>query len=240
MDGVLVADKPMGWTSHDVVAVVKKKLGAKKVGHLGTLDPLATGVLPLVINGATKYASVLDGGKKAYAAAVKLGEATDTYDSVGNVTSSGDSSMVTLEAVERVLKAFEGRISQLPPMFSAIKRNGVPLYKLARKGVVVEREPREVEVFSIEMTGFSLPFVEFRAVCSRGTYIRSICHDLGAALGCGAHMTALRRTGCGEFLEVESVSPESSAEDLALKVIPLERALERGRGESAAKQCATV
>lgn len=234
MNGVLVADKPNGWTSHDVVAVVKKKLGAKKVGHLGTLDPLATGVLPLVINGATKYASLLGGGKKEYAASLKLGSATDTYDSEGKVIFSADPSGVTADDVARALKGFTGRIRQVPPMFSAVKRNGVPLYKLARKGVTVEREPREVEVFSLELTGVSLPFVSLLAACSRGTYIRSICHDLGEALGCGAHMTSLKRTGCGEFSIDESVSPEASPEELAKMVIPLEEALQRGKGRSPA------
>ncbi len=228
MNGVLVADKPQGWTSHDVVAAVKKKLGAKKVGHLGTLDPMATGVLPLVINGATKYAEVLGGGKKEYAAALLLGAATDTYDSSGKVTFSGNASTVTADDVVRALAGFTGRISQLPPMYSAVKRNGVPLYKLARKGVTVEREPREVMVFSLSVTSIELPVVRFTASCSRGTYIRSICHDLGEVLGCGAHMTALRRTGCGSFSIDEAVSPEAPASELEERMIPLEDALKRG------------
>lgn len=228
MNGVLVADKPAGWTSHDVVAAVKKKLGAKKVGHLGTLDPMATGVLPLVINGATKYAETLGGGKKEYSASLLLGASTDTYDSSGKVTFSGDASTVTADDVARALAGFTGRISQFPPMYSAVKRNGVPLYKLARKGVTVEREPREVMVFSLAVISVELPVVRFTASCSRGTYIRSICHDLGEVLGCGAHMTALRRTGCGGFSIDEALSPEASASELATRVIPIEDALERG------------
>lgn len=227
MNGVLVADKPAGWTSHDVVAAVKKKLGAKKVGHLGTLDPMATGVLPLVINGATRYADLLGKGTKEYAVTLELGSSTDTYDRSGKVTFSASTEGVTADDVIRALSRFTGRISQLPPMYSAIKRDGVPLYKLARKGVTVEREPREVEVFSLAVTDVELPAVRFTVSCSRGTYVRSICHDLGEALGCGAHMTALKRTGSGSFSIDEAVSPEVSGAELEERVIPLEEALKR-------------
>lgn len=222
-----MADKPAGWTSHDVVAVVKKKLGAKKVGHLGTLDPMATGVLPLVINGATRYADALGGGTKEYEVTLELGASTDTYDSSGKVTFSGPADGVTADDVIRALSAFRGRIIQKPPMYSAIKRNGVPLYKLARKGVTVEREPREVTVFSLVVTAVELPAVRFAVSCSRGTYVRSICHDLGEALGCGAHMTSLKRTGSGPFSIDEAVSPEAAGPELAERVIPLEEALKR-------------
>jgi len=227
MNGVLVIDKPAGWTSHDAVAVVKKKLGAKKVGHLGTLDPLATGVLPLVIDGATKHADTLCAGKKEYAAAVELGSSTDTYDCSGTVTSTAPTDNITADDVVKAFSAFIGAITQLPPMYSAVKRGGVPLYKLARKGVVVEREPRQAEVFSLVVTDIKLPVVRFTAVCSRGTYIRSICHDLGVSLGCGAHMTELVRTKSGCFKLDEAVSPEAPAAELALRIIPLEEALER-------------
>ena len=240
MNGVLVTDKPAGWTSHDVVAAVKKKLGAKKVGHLGTLDPMATGVLPLVINGATKYADALGAGTKEYSVALLLGSSTDTYDSSGKVTGSGPVDTVTPGAVVRALSGFTGRITQLPPMYSAVKRNGVPLYRLARKGVTVEREPREAEVFSLVVTGVALPVVRFTAVCSRGTYVRSICHDLGESLGCGAHMTSLVRTRSGCFTLEGAVSPGVPAEELAGRIIPLEEALEMTRQSSPEEPAATA
>ncbi|MBI5642429.1 MAG: tRNA pseudouridine(55) synthase TruB [Deltaproteobacteria bacterium] len=227
MNGVLVIDKPAGFTSHDAVAVVKKKLGAKKVGHLGTLDPLATGVLVLVIDGATKYARYLDNGKKEYLSTLKLGEETDTYDSEGRVLASCDPSSVKEEDIEKAFSSFRGSIRQVPPMYSSIKKNGVPLYKLARKGIMVEREPREVEIISIEVTKIFMPYVEFKTVCSKGTYIRSICFDAGRLIGCGAHMTGLRRTACGEFTIREAVSPEEEAESLRSRIIPLNEALKR-------------
>lgn len=225
--GVIVADKPMGWTSHDVVAAVKKKIGARKVGHLGTLDPLATGVLPLVIDGATKSSCLLEGGGKDYIAALQLGSATDTYDSEGTVISTGDFSHVTPEDILRALSGFLGRIRQVPPMYSSIKRAGVPLYRLARRGIVVEREAREVEVFGIEALKIDIPCVDFRVVCSRGTYVRSICSDLGALLGCGAHLTGLRRIASGAFTIEESVSPEAGKETLIRSIIPIEEAIRR-------------
>ncbi len=233
MNGILVADKPGGWTSHDVVAAVKKKLGARKVGHLGTLDPLATGVLPLVINRATRFARFLDGGKKVYLASMELGVETDTYDKDGQVVARHDVN-VKEDDVARVFSTFRGKISQVPPMYSSRKINGVPLYKLARKGLVVEREPKEIEIFESEITSMSLPFVDFRVVCSRGTYIRTLCHDAGRALGCGARLVSLRRVGCGEFTDTEAVSPRAEAEALSRGIIPLEEALRRAGVEDAA------
>lgn len=227
MNGILVADKPAGWTSHDVVSFIKKRLGAKKVGHLGTLDPLATGVLPLVIDGATKYAQDFEGGKKEYITVLKLGEETDTYDSEGKVVSAGDISGVTAEAVTKALEAFRGKIKQVPPMYSALKKNGTPLYKLARKGVTIEREAREIEIFEIELAGLSMPFATIRVLCSKGTYVRSICHDLGRSLGCGAHLTELKRILSGAFSIEEAVDIKSPEEELAGKVIPIEEALKR-------------
>ena len=228
--GVLVIDKPQGWTSHDVVAHVKRKLKAKKVGHLGTLDPLATGVLVLVIDGATKCSNLLDTGGKEYVATLKLGEETDTYDREGKVVASSDTSAVTEEAVMRGLDNFRGRIKQVPPMYSAIKSNGTPLYMLARKGVTIEREAREVEIYNLDAVRMDLPFVEFRALCSRGTYLRSICHDLGALLGVGAHLVELRRTASGGFSIDEAVLPGLEPEDLIKKIIPLDEALKRASG----------
>ncbi|MBI1911865.1 MAG: tRNA pseudouridine(55) synthase TruB [Deltaproteobacteria bacterium] len=227
MNGVLIVDKPKGWTSHDAVAAVKRKLGAKKVGHLGTLDPLATGVLVLVIDGATKFATSLDTGQKEYLSTLKLGEETDSYDTEGKVVFTGDYSNITAEDIKKALGTFTGKIQQVPPMYSAIKKGGTPLYKLARKGVVLEREPREVEIFSLEVTRIELPLVEFRVACSKGTYIRSICHDTGKILGCGAHLTELKRLACGDFKIEDAVTPELTGEQLREKIIPLEEALRR-------------
>ncbi|CAG1065752.1 tRNA pseudouridine synthase B [uncultured bacterium] len=225
--GIIVIDKPQGWTSHDVVAHVKRKLKAKKVGHLGTLDPLATGVLVLVINGATKYSNQLDTGAKEYVTVAKLGEETDTYDSEGKVVASRDVSAVTKEAVVSALGSFRGRIKQVPPMYSAIKSGGTPLYKLARKGVTIERQARDIEVYSLDVLNVRLPEVEFRVSCSRGTYLRSICHDLGGLLGTGAHMLSLRRTASGDFSIGEAAAPGLGPEELSKRVIPLEEALKR-------------
>jgi len=232
MNGVLVADKPSGWTSHDVVAAVKKKIGARKVGHLGTLDPMATGVLPLVINKATRYARFLDGGEKVYLATMELGVETDTYDSEGVVTAASEVT-ATEEDVRKALSTFMGRIKQVPPMYSAKKVGGVPLYKLARKGVVVEREANDIEIFTCDVVSLRLPFVEFRLSCSKGTYVRSICHDAGALLGCGGRMTALRRIGCGEFSDSEAIGPDAEAGELIARIIPLEEALKRAGAEGA-------
>lgn len=225
IEGVLVVDKPGGMTSHDVVAMVKRRLGAKKVGHLGTLDPLATGVLPLVINRATKFATVFQGGVKEYLVTMKLGEATDTYDSQGKVTSEASVEAVTTEAVERVLKEFVGKIDQVPPMFSAVKQGGVPLYKLARKGVVVEREPKQVEIFSLDILKMEMPFVEFRVSTSRGTYVRSICHDAGLRLSVGAHLVSLKRVRSGSFTIKDAVELNLKRQELISAVMPLDELL---------------
>lgn len=209
LDGVLVIDKGEGPTSHDIVSIVKRTLKVKKVGHLGTLDPLATGVLPLIINSATKFARFIDGGVKEYTATMGLGVSTDSYDSQGKVTGRGDASGVTREDVERVLESFLGEINQVPPMFSAVKVKGKALYKSARRGEVVERTPKRVTIHSIELLSFEgadgeapgdeVAEVTFRVRTSKGTYVRSICHDTGEILGCGGHMTKLRRTRSGYF-----------------------------------------
>lgn len=225
MNGVILLDKPAGWTSHDCVASVKKRIGAKKVGHLGTLDPLATGLLVLVVNGATRFSRFLDGGQKDYLVSMRLGAATDTYDSEGAVLSTGDTSYITDTAVAAAFSSFIGRIKQVPPMYSAIKKGGVPLYKLARRGEVIEREARDVEVFSLEILRISVPDLEFRVVCSKGTYVRSICDDAGVKLGCGGHLTGLRRIGSGPFRVDNGIGPDASAEALKAAIIPLGEAL---------------
>ena len=230
MDGVLVIDKPEGWTSHDAVAIVKKALHAKKVGHLGTLDPAATGVLPLVVNGATGFARILEAGDKEYLATLKLGTETDTYDSEGKVVRTIDASGVAVGEIKEAFSRFRGTILQVPPMFSSVKRSGTPLYKLARKGITVERQPKVVEVFTLDVLKVSPPYVEFRAVCSRGTYIRTLSHDIGKALGCGAHLSSLRRTRSGEFTLEGAVGPREPKEVFEKRLIPLDLALQRVAG----------
>lgn len=223
MDGVIVIDKPAGITSHDVVSRVKRTIRAKKVGHLGILDPLATGVLPLVIDGATKLARFLEGELKEYMATMKLGEETDTYDAEGRVIKSADPGPLTEEDVVGVFRGFTGRIKQVPPMYSAVKLGGTPLYKLARKGITVDRQPKDVEVFGIEVVKVELPYVELYVKCSRGTYLRSLCHDAGRKLGCGAHLTALRRTRSGSFMIEDSVSSDSGKDTLCGSLIPVDK-----------------
>ncbi len=230
MDGVLVIDKPAGLTSHDVVVRVKRTLGAGKVGHLGTLDPAATGVLPLVIDRATRHADLLSGGRKEYLATMKLGTETDTYDAEGRVTATGETASLSVEDVERALKSFVGRISQVPPMFSAVKKNGVPLYKLARKGIEVEREPKEVEIFSVDVVEIGIPLAVFRLACSRGTYLRTICFDAGRVLGCGAHLAALERTRSGRFSMEDAIALDSSRQLMEESIMPLASLVDHAPG----------
>ncbi len=227
MNGVIVIDKPKGVTSHDVVASVKRKLGASKVGHLGTLDPNATGVLPLVINKSTKLATYLGGTRKAYTATMKLGEETDTYDVEGKVTKTFSIDEVTDDDIRRALEGFVGAIDQVPPMYSAVKRKGTPLYKLARKGVVVEREPKQIEIYAIEVVDIALPYVVFNVECSRGTYIRTLCHDVGAVLACGGHLSDLRRTLSGVFTIDEAVSLDADLETTRAALMSEEAVLSR-------------
>jgi tRNA pseudouridine55 synthase len=221
MDGVLVAYKPTGCTSCDVVVLVKRKIRAKKVGHLGTLDPLARGVLPLVINAATRYAGFLGGGIKKYLSTMKLGETTDTYDSEGRTVEFRPVD-VSANAIRSVLGEFTGVITQTPPVFSAVKVGGAPLYKLARRGIFIKPEPKTVEVYSMEIKELAIPYVTMEVQCSAGTYIRTLVHDVGRRLGCGAHLTALTRTRSGRFTAQDAIDPHWDAEMLIDKIIPLE------------------
>ena len=225
MNGVLVIDKPKGPTSHDVVAGVKKRLGLSRAGHLGTLDPAATGVLPLVLDGATKLARFLEGGEKGYVAAMKLGEETDTYDAEGRVVRTSNTDDVTEQAVTGALASFRGRILQIPPMFSSVKLGGRPLHRLARRGVNVERAPKEVDIHSIEVLEMDIPHVVFKVLCSRGTYIRTLVHDAGRALGCGAHLVELRRFKSGVFTLDRAVGLDAPRERLREAIIPVDEAL---------------
>lgn len=198
MDGILVIDKPIGPTSHDIVSVVRKVLRQKKVGHTGTLDPNATGVLPLVIGQATKIARFFSGGHKGYAAVVRLGVTTETLDAVGEVLEEKPVD-VTEEQIRDAVAAFVGEIDQLPPMYSAKKVDGKRLYELARKGVEVERETKKVNVTRLDITKIELPCVHLDVECSSGTYVRVLAADIGEKLGCGGHLHALRRTFVGPF-----------------------------------------
>ncbi len=227
MNGVLVADKPAGWTSHDVVARVKGRLRAAKVGHLGTLDPAVTGVLPLVINRATRFAPWIEGGVKEYQGLMTLGVETDTYDAEGTVTREAGTGAISGDEIKRVFSSFTGKIKQVPPMYSAVKSSGRPLYRLARKGLVVDRPARDVEIFAIDILDIKMPCISFRVSCSRGTYIRSICHDIGKELGCGAHLGKLRRISSGLFHINEATDPTLDGETLQGAIIPLDDVLKR-------------
>lgn len=193
MNGILVIDKPKGPTSHDICQYFKRTLPVKKVGHAGTLDPMATGVLVILLDQATKLQSVFLGKDKEYEFTMKLGETTDTYDAEGKILERGLVRDDVEEKLKKLLLQFQGEILQTPPAFSAIKKNGQPLYKLARKGMSVEVPPRKIRIDSLEILRVGLPEVTLRCRCSCGTYIRSLAHDLGQKLGCGAHVTALRR-----------------------------------------------
>lgn len=195
----MVIDKPAGITSHDVVSRVRRILGTRKVGHTGTLDPFATGVLPIAVNDGTKAIPFLDEGIKCYEALMQLGVATDTLDMTGTLLRECDFSSVSEQQLLDVFTSFTGPILQIPPMYSAIKQGGQPLYKLARMGQEVERAPRPVQIYSIELLSFFLPFVSIRVTCSRGTYVRTLADDIGALIGCGAALKELRRTASGPF-----------------------------------------
>ena len=204
MDGVIVIDKPAGITSHDVVNRVRRLVQIRKVGHLGTLDPLATGVLPLVIGRATRMAQYFSAGEKKYDACIRFGYSTDTYDREGSPTSPQVEPAFNREELERALGKFRGKFLQTPPPVSAKKVGGTPAYKLARKQIAVELEPVEVNVEVLELREMNGPVARIVVHCSSGTYVRSIAHDLGQLLGCGAFVDQLRRTGSGEFIEAQS------------------------------------
>lgn len=206
MSGVLNIDKPHGLTSHDVVARVRRITGQKKTGHAGTLDPMATGVLPVVLGSATRLVEYLSDADKAYRATVVLGATTDTYDREGEITPVAGAQMPSREALEAALEQFRGEIDQLPPMHSAIKMGGKKLYELARAGAEVERQPRHVTIHRLDLESYEPPDVRLFVECSKGTYIRSLAHDLGQALGTGAYLGALVRTRHGPFTLDSAVS----------------------------------
>jgi tRNA pseudouridine55 synthase len=198
-DGVLLVDKAEGMTSHDVVALVRRQLGIKKVGHCGTLDPIATGLLLLTIGRGTKVQDLLMSEDKEYVGTLTLGATTTTQDREGDVVETRPVPQLSEADVQAAFDKFRGDFYQTPPMVSAKKHGGVPLYKLARQGKVVEREPRFVHVYRYSINGIALPDVDFTVLCSKGFYVRTYAHDIGEALRCGAHLKSLRRTKSGRF-----------------------------------------
>jgi tRNA pseudouridine55 synthase len=205
-DGVLLVDKAEGMTSHDVVAVLRRKLDIKKVGHCGTLDPIATGLLLLTIGRGTKIQDLLMSEDKEYAGTLSLGVATSTQDREGAVVDERPVPQLNESEIRAAFEKFRGDFYQMPPMVSAIKHGGVPLYKLARQGKVVEREPRLVHVYRYTIDRIALPEIGFSVICSKGFYVRTYAHDIGEALGCGAHLKSLRRTKSGRFDVANAIS----------------------------------
>lgn len=208
MNGLLIIDKPAGMTSFDVVRQLRRYCNTRRVGHAGTLDPMATGVLPVALGFATRLIEYLMAGDKVYRATLQLGASTDTQDAEGQMVSTGDWTQVTRGSFEEACGGMTGTIMQIPPMYSALKQGGTPLYQLARQGIEVPREAREIRIDAIEILRFEPPLVDLQVTCGKGTYIRTLCHDLGVRLGCGAHLTALRRTRNGIFDEDSSHSLE--------------------------------
>lgn len=210
IDGLLLIDKPGGLTSHDVVNRMRRHLGFKKIGHGGTLDPMATGLLVILLGRGTKLSSFVMGSDKTYQGTLRLGVSTSTQDAEGDVVAEADPSGVREEQVREQMTALRGDRMQTPPMVSAVKKDGVPLYKLARKGQVVERDPRLIHIYAFDLTDWRPPDADFRMTCTKGTYVRSLCADIGDALGCGGHLCALRRTASGSF-RVDDAIPLAEA-----------------------------
>jgi tRNA pseudouridine55 synthase len=224
LDGALLIDKPAGPTSHDVVEMIRRHFGIKKVGHCGTLDPNATGLLLIVLGRATKLSERLMSDDKIYEGAIQLGESTDSYDADGSLVASLPVPPLTLEQLNEAAAKFVGDQMQTPPMVSAVKKDGVPLYKLARQGKEVERKARLIHVYSFRFSDYQEPVAHFRIACTKGTYVRAIAHELGQDLGCGAHLATLRRLGSGKHdvaaaIPFEEVLKLSNAE-LEKRVIP--------------------
>lgn len=224
MNGILLVDKPLRLTSHDVIAKMRRKLGIKKIGHAGTLDPMATGLLVLLIGNATKISQYITDQNKAYEGEMILGIETDSYDSEGEILARKEVNVTDQDIVDCV-RGFQGEQYQLPPMFSAKKVDGQPLYKLARRGEVIEREPRKITIFEIDVLSIEIPSVRFRVSCSKGTYIRSLAHDIGQKLGCGAYLSGLCRISTGQ-MQLSSATKLSDLLDMDLadiesKLLPI-------------------
>lgn len=231
-DGAVLVDKPAGPTSHDVVDAVRRSFHFEKTGHCGTLDPNATGLLILVVGKATKLSEKLMSDDKVYEGGIKFGEATDSFDAAGELTASLPVLPMSLEDLNQAAASFQGDQMQTPPMVSAVKVKGVPLYKIARKGGEVERKPRLIHVYSFRFSSYQEPFGQFRIACTKGTYVRSLAHDLGQKLGCGAHLSTLRRTASGKFDIKDAITFEDllrmSPTDLQKHVIPFLKLAQTG------------
>jgi tRNA pseudouridine55 synthase len=233
IDGGLLLDKPAGMTSNAALQAAKRALGAKKAGHAGTLDPLATGLLVLLFGEATKFAGPLLEGDKEYLATLKLGERTSTGDAEGDVVET--KVVPGMEGLDRVLQRFRGEIEQTPPMHSALKRDGVPLYRLARRGETVERAARQVTVVELAVVEARLPCLVLRVRCSKGTYIRTLAEDIGAALGTVAHLAGLRRTASGGFRIEDAVTPEKVSREAVLPLAALLKDMPRTELDTASE-----
>lgn len=223
-NGILIIDKPAGWTSHDVVAKLRGILHEKRIGHAGTLDPMATGVLPVFVGRATRAVEFAAEREKEYLAGLRLGVVTDTQDVTGNTLSTHPVDL-TRAQVEAALAPFRGDIQQIPPMYSAIKRNGKKLYELARRGEEVERQPRPITIYELELLDQVSPSeYTLRVLCSKGTYVRTLCHDIGQALGCGGTLFSLRRTQSAGFTLADGVTLEQvqAAQDPASLLLPVD------------------
>ena len=211
MNGIVIVDKPQGWTSQDVTARLRRVFNTRRIGHGGTLDPMATGVLPVFVGRATRGVEFFEHAEKIYETTLRLGLTTDTEDITGTVLSKQEAA-VTLSQVEAVLPQFRGEILQIPPMYSALKVDGQKLYDLARKGREVERKPRPITIHELTLLGMDADGIHLRVHCSKGTYIRTLCKDIGGALGCGGCMAALRRVSAGEYTLSEAVPLETLLE----------------------------
>jgi len=224
-DGVLLVDKPAGPTSHDVVAMVRRRFGLRKVGHGGTLDPQATGLLILLLGKGTKLSSLFIGSDKTYIGSMRLGVSTDTQDATGRILSEKDAGEVSREQVESEMVKLTGDTMQIPPMVSAIKVNGTPLYKKARRGEIVERKPRLIHVYEFSITDFGGGRVDFIVRCTKGTYVRTLCADVGEALGCGAHMERLRKIQSGKLSVDDSIKLDKlldmESDEMFRRIIPV-------------------
>lgn len=218
LDGILLIDKPAGCTSHDVVDHVRRKLGLKRVGHAGTLDPLATGLLVLLVGKATSASQYLINLNKIYEATIYLGKTTDTFDADGTIVNESPVPHFSESAIVEAFQSFKGDQYQMPPMFSAKKIKGVPLYKMAREGKTVERESKLIHISEIQLLSFESPIIRCVVKCSKGTYIRTLAHDLGQKLGCGAHLSELRRIGSG-YLEIQNALKLDTFQNLSLSDI---------------------
>lgn len=206
INGVLLIDKDSDMTSHDVVNIARKKLNIRKIGHCGTLDPMATGLLMLVIGKGTKLQDLLMSENKVYEGIITLGETTDTQDAEGKTINKSSTDTVSAEEIKEIFSEFKGNFQQIPPMVSAKKVKGVPLYKLARKGIEVERKPRDVTIFNYSINNIEIPLIDFTIKCSKGFYVRTYAHDIGEKLKVGAHLSKLRRTASGTFNVKDAIS----------------------------------